>query len=262
MPTMGELTSFQRFLCVVFVAVLALGGRVAAAEPLRLITFSLPPFMVLSDDEAPGFNVEILRQVFAAMGREASFEELPLSRAWATASSGERDGMVGVVRTSEREAFCLFPDEPLTQERWVFFVRTADAGRLKFSSFEDLVGHDIAVTGPVGGVYVPPDLWKFLQEHHNNMVNTTDPPMVFRMLQAGRVDYAIVNLTVGAWEIAAMGLSGQIEPLLSRSVMEGGYHVCFSKARVDPAFVDAFSRALRQFKQTEAFQALYHKYFP
>jgi polar amino acid transport system substrate-binding protein len=262
MPMMGQLISFQRFLCVAFAAVLALGGRAVAAEPLRLITFSLPPFMNLSDDKAPGLNVEVLRQVLAGMGREASFEELPLSRAWATVIGGERDGMASVVRTSERAAYCLFPDEPLTQERWVFFVRTADAGRLKFSSFEDLVGHDIAVTGPVGGVYVPPDLWNFLQKHHNNMVNTTDPTMVFRMLQAGRVDYAIVNLSVGAWEIAAMGLSGQIEPLLSRSVIESGYHVCFSKARVDPAFVDAFSRALRQFKQTEAFQAIYHKYLP
>ena len=34
------------------------------------------------------------------------------------------------------------------------------------------------------------------------------------------------------------------------------------KARVEPALVDAFSQALKQFKQTEAFQAIYHKYFP
>jgi polar amino acid transport system substrate-binding protein len=262
MPMMVKPISFQRFLGVAFAVVLVLGGRAAATEPLRLITFALPPLMDLSHDNAPGLNVEVLRRVFATMGRTGTFEEFPLARAWATFGGGERDGMAGVVPTSERAAFCLFPDEPLTQERWVFFVRTADAGRLTFSSFEDLVGHDIAVTGPVGGVYVPPDLWKFLQDHHNNMVNTTDPTMVFRMLQAGRVDYAIVSLTVGTWEIAAMGLSGQIEPLLSRSVMESGYYVCFSKARVDPAFVEAFSRALREFKQTDAFQAIYHKYFP
>ena len=44
--------------------------------------------------------------------------------------------------------------------------------------------------------------------------------------------------------------------------MEDSYRVCFSKARVDPAFVDAFSRALKDFKQTEAFQAIYRKYIP
>jgi polar amino acid transport system substrate-binding protein len=63
-------------------------------------------------------------------------------------------------------------------------------------------------------------------------------------------------------EIAKMGLSGKIEPLLSRSVTEQGVYVCFTKARVSPALVDAFSRAVKQFKQTEAFQAIYRKYFP
>jgi polar amino acid transport system substrate-binding protein len=74
--------------------------------------------------------------------------------------------------------------------------------------------------------------------------------------------YAVANLSVGMRDIAAMGLSGTIEPLLSRSVIEDGFYVCFNKMRVSPALVDAFSRALRQFKQTEAFQAIYHKYFP
>jgi polar amino acid transport system substrate-binding protein len=253
---------FQRFLCAAVIAVSALGGRVSAAEPLRLATFSLPPFMDLSDNKAPGFSVEVLKHVFAAMGREASFEEFPFSRSWAMVASSERDGIFGVVRTGERERICTFPDEPLTQERWVFFVRTADAGILKFSSFDDLVGHDIAMPGPLPGVYMSADLRKFLQEHHGHIVNTTDPAMVFNMLASGRVDYAIVNLAVGKREIATMGLSGRIEPILSRSVMEDSYRVCFSKARVDPAFVEAFSRALKEFKQTETFQAIYRKYFP
>jgi polar amino acid transport system substrate-binding protein len=38
-------------------------------------------------------------------------------------------------------------------------------------------------------------------------------------------------------------------------------YVIFSKKRVSPEFVDAFSAALQQFKQTENFQAIYRKYF-
>jgi polar amino acid transport system substrate-binding protein len=59
-----------------------------------------------------------------------------------------------------------------------------------------------------------------------------------------------------------MGLAGKLEPILSRSVFEDGMYLCFSKARVSPALVDAFSRALQQFKQTEAFQAIRQKYMP
>jgi polar amino acid transport system substrate-binding protein len=100
--------------------------------------------MDLSDDKASGFNVEVVKQVFAAIGREASFEEFPLARGLAIIESGERDGIFGVVSTSERTQFCRFLDEPLSRERWVFFVRTADAAKLKFSSFDDLVGHQFA----------------------------------------------------------------------------------------------------------------------
>jgi polar amino acid transport system substrate-binding protein len=173
--------------------------------------------------------------------------------------------MFTVLRTSEREPICYFPDEPLKQERWVFFVRTADVGKLKFSSFDDLVGHDIGVHGPAEGVLEQPtgspELWKFLREHHN-MVETSGLGVTFRMLAAGRVDYAVANLTTGIRYIDAKGLSGKIEPLLSRSVIEDGFSVCFSKARVQPSLVEAFSRALKEFKQTEALQAIYSKYFP
>jgi ABC-type amino acid transport substrate-binding protein len=82
------------------------------------------------------------------------------------------------------------------------------------------------------------------------------------MLAAGRVDYALVSLTIGRRDIAEMGLSGKIEPLLSRSVFEVGTYVCFSKASVSPSLVDEFSRTLKQFKQTATFQAIRHKYIP
>jgi polar amino acid transport system substrate-binding protein len=257
-PAMARLIGFRGLLCIPIAVVWALSGRAAPAEPLRLVTYLLPPFSNLHNHDAPGFSVEVIGQVFAAMGREATFEEFPLTRGWSIVIHGERDGMFVTLPTSARAPFCNFADEPLSQERWVLFVRTTDVGRLKFSSFDDLVGHDIAVAG----LYRWPELGKLLREHPDNFVEASDPPMTFRMLAAGRVDYAMANLAVGIQEIAEMGLSGKIEPLLSRSVKEDGYRVCFTKARIDPAFVDAFSRALRKFKQTEAFQAIYRKYFP
>jgi polar amino acid transport system substrate-binding protein len=264
---MAMLLDFRRYLCAAIVAFSALGGRSASAEPLRLVTFYLPPYMDLNNDKAPGLSVEVVRQVLAGMGQEASFEELPLVRGWAMIPTGERDGIFGVMRTGERTQICHFPDEPLKQEQWVFFVRTADAEKLKFSSFDELVGHDIAVAGMLTGAflspsYVTPGLWKLFSEHHNNLIETTGSAMPLRMLAAGRVDYAIVNLSVGTRDLAEMGLSGSIEPLESKVVMEGGYRVCFSKARVEPAFVGTFSNALKQFKQTEAYRAIYRKYFP
>jgi hypothetical protein len=72
------------------------------------------------------------------MGQEASFEEFPWARALRLVFRGERDALFTALRNEERARFCYFPDEPLLREKWVFFVRAADVGRLKFSSFEDL----------------------------------------------------------------------------------------------------------------------------
>jgi len=262
---MARLIGFLGFLCAATTVVWALGGRAAPAESLRLVTDHLLPYEDLDNDKAPGFSVEVIRQVFAAIGQDVSFETSPWERNWLMISRGERDGIFTDLRTSERERICSFPDEPLKQEKWVFFIRTTDAGKLKFSSFDDLAGHDVAVHGPVAGLFeqptVSPELWKFLREHHN-MVETNGGTYSLRMLAAGRVDYAVVSISSGMRDIAAMGLSGKIEPLLSRSVIDEGFYVCFSKVRVSPSLVDAFSRALKQFKQTEEFQAIYRKYFP
>jgi polar amino acid transport system substrate-binding protein len=256
---MARLARFRRFLCAIIAVVWALSGRALPAEPLRLVTgISSGPYERSDDDKTPGFSIEVLRQVFAAMGQDASLEDFPMKRSWMMIVRGEADGIFSNWRSSEREQICSYPDEPLKQERVVFFIRTADIGKLKFSSFEDLVGHEVAV---IEQPIVSPELSKFLREH-DNMVETSGAIQSIRMLAAGRVDYALANLSSGMWNIAEMGLSGKIEPLLSRSVIEGGLYVCFSKARVSPSLVDAFSRALRQFKQTESFLAIYRKYFP
>jgi polar amino acid transport system substrate-binding protein len=252
-------------MCAAISVVLALGGRVSAAEPLRLVTNSYNGRLdETGNDKAPRGDIEVLRQVLATMGQEVSFEAFPPHRVWTMVASGERDGLTATLRTSERERVCSFPDEPLGEDRSVLFVRTADAGKLKFSSFDDLVGHDVAVGGsyPLGLSEHPllsPELSEFLREHHN-MVETSGTPESLRMLAAGRVDYAVACLDIAQGLIATTDLSGKIEPLLSRSITEQGVYVCFNKARVSPSFVGAFSRALRQFKQTETYQAIIRKY--
>jgi polar amino acid transport system substrate-binding protein len=253
-------------LCATIAVVCALSGPASAAEPLRLVTADfIAPGQDARDGKVPGFPAEVLGHVFATMGQDVSFEAVPPKRAWTMIVRGEREGMPAVIRTGERERFCSFPDEPLSKDRWVLFARTADTGRLKFSSNEDLIGHDVAVLETYPGLFeqpaVPPELAKLLREHHN-LVETNGTSESFRMLAAGRVDYVVANINLGMENIAKMGLSGTIEPLLSHSVSEEGIYVCFSKARVDPALVDAFSRALREFKQTAAFRAIYRRYYP
>ena len=249
---------FRAFLGVAFAVAWVLGGPASTAAPLQLVTDQWIPYENLSDGEAPGFSTEVLKRVFTTMGRDASFEEFPWARAAGLVFRGERDAIFTAFRNDERERFCHFPKEPLARDKWVFFVRAADAGKLKFSSFDDLVGHDIAV---LRGAAISPEFWDFVRQHRN-FVETASDEGNFRMLEAGRVDYVVASFVNGVRPIGSLGLDGKVQPLSSRSLKEDDMYVIFSKARVSPAFVDALSDALHQFKQTDEFRAIYDKYFP
>ena len=262
---MARPIGFRGFLFTTIACVWALGAQSSPPGSLRLVADFAPPYEDLDNQKAPGFSVEVLRQVFAAMGQDVSLQAFPNRRSWAMVARGEADGIFSGPRTGERERFCSFPDEPLIRDRWVLFVRTTDIGKLKFSSIDDLIGHAVAIPGVMPGLFrqpiVPPDFWTFLRVH-GDLVEAAGGLQAFQMLAAGRVDYAVANLRDGMMYSAETGLSGKIKPLLSRSVTENGQYICFTKGRVSPALVAAFSRALKQFKQTDAFQAIRHKYMP
>ena len=120
---MARLTGFRVLLCAAIAVVWVFSAGASQAEPLRLITdIDSGSFENKGDGKKPGFVVEILRQVFATMGQDVSFEYFPSSRAWPMIARGEREGMSAVLRTSAREQICSFPDEPL-DTRWVGSLR-------------------------------------------------------------------------------------------------------------------------------------------
>jgi polar amino acid transport system substrate-binding protein len=255
-PIAGPIGKWLRAFLGAAFAVSTLAGPASTAATLRLVTDQWIPYENLSDTAAPGFSTEILKHVFAGMGQEVSFEEFPWARAARMVFRGERDGIFTAFRNHEREHYCYFPSEPLAHDKWVFFIRSADAGRLKFSSFNDLVGHDIAV---LRGAAISPEFWDFVHEHRN-FTETASDEADFRMLQAGRVDYVVASFVNGMRLTRLLGLAGKVQPL-SRSLKEDDMYVIFSRQRVSPALVEAFSDALHQFKQSQAFRAIYHKYF-
>src|ERR1700756_3526522 len=110
-PTMARLFAFRGFLCAAIAIVGMISGRAwPAGSSLQLVTDRLPPFEDLDNDKAPGFSVEVLRKVFAAMGQNVSIERFPWDRSWRMVYRGERDGMFTALRTGERERICHFPD--------------------------------------------------------------------------------------------------------------------------------------------------------
>ncbi len=93
---------FRVFLCATIAVFWALCGKASPAESLRLVADFAPPYEDLGDEKAPGFSVEVFKQVFAAMGQNASFEAFPNRRSWTMIARGEADGIFSGPRTAER----------------------------------------------------------------------------------------------------------------------------------------------------------------
>ena len=251
MPAMTRLIGFRVILCATIAVVCALGRGAAQAETLRL-SYDLYPdrFENMDDDKSPGFGVDVVKDVLAAMGQDASIEALPTNRLWIMIERGELEGMIATLPTSARARICAFPDEPLIHSRRILFIRTADIGKPKFATFDDLVRHSVAIREAVPDLPEQPvvasEPVKFLRAHHK-IIEKDSVTEAFRMLAAGHFDYVAADLT---YVMPRMGLAGKFGPLLLRSGIEGDLYVCFAKARVSPAFVGAFSLSLKQFKRT------------
>ena len=258
MPSTGPRCHTVLVLAAILAVIVSVSPAQSAAAPLRLVTDEWVPYENLSNAAAPGFSTEVLRSVFASMKQDVSFEEFPWARAAQLVFRGERDAIFTAFYNEERARYCHFPSEPLARDKWIFFVRTADAARLRFSSFDDLAGHDIAV---LRGASISPEFWEFAGRHRR-VVETASDEANFRMLAASRVDYVVASFVNGMRLITSLGLEGKIAPVLSRSLKEDDLYVIFSKQRVTQEFVAQFSDALRRFKQTPAFRAIYRKYFP
>jgi len=239
-----------------FAATLGLGGPRSIAAPLQLVTDQWVPYENLSDAAAPGFSTESSSTSSPRWGRKRLSRSFPWARAAGLVFRGERDAIFTAFYNEERARFCYFPKEPLARDKWVFFVRTAMSAGCGF--LRSRTSSDTGSPCCAAPLYRPSSgISRSSMTSRGNRQRRSR----FSHAGSGRVDFVVASFVNGVRVIAALGLDGKIEPLLSRSLKEDDLFIIFSKARVSQDFVDAFSEALRQFKQTEAFQAIYRKYF-
>lgn len=86
-----------------------------------------------------------------------------------------------------------YPEEPLAKEKWVYFVRSADADELSFSSYDELKNRRIGV---LRGASVTEEFWNFVKQHKNAEEAATDE-INFRKLDRGRIDYVVTSYSNG-----------------------------------------------------------------
>lgn len=248
-------------------AILILGfagsGRAEAEECVKTVRWAdAPPYSSLgADGEIHGSEADLLREALRRMGCRPKFVDLPWGRALDDLRRGRLDILPGAYRNEEREAFALF-SQPVNRTRNIVFIKkSASAGR-KLESLEDLQATDLRLGFMDRSDYG--EAWTRLTQDpafHARLFPVTNPPSVWHMMKAGRLEAAIEDEVTGLTELAAQGMAEEIAPS-GIVVSDRPDHIAFSKIATKPEFVARFDKVLAEMKQDGSFLAVLQRNRP
>jgi len=253
-----------------FACLLLVSCVIAAPHPFASTSFaaervyslqcdSTPPFNYFDKKEnrVTGFWVEMVDAVMHRMGeKHEEFGIFPWARLLDMGLKGELDGVFGASKNEDREKLMWFPDEPLMDDPWLFWINKSNQGKLKFTSLEDLKGHSV---GLVRGYSYTPELWDFVKKE-KNYEEVAHDALNFRKLALGRIDYIASTLRFGGYTAREEGVAEQVVPLTEKPIVNSVFYIMFNKQRVSKEWVDRFSAQLKAFKTTDEYAALKTKY--
>jgi polar amino acid transport system substrate-binding protein len=250
----------KKYIAVVLCAWGIMMGAASASfgETLSVGTSEWPPYGDLKDGKAIGFATEIIDKVLPKIGFDAKIEFMPWKRATEMAKNGEVDAIYSASYNAERAEFLHYPETPLHPSEYVFFIRKADAGKLKYDNFDDLKAYKIGVTRAYA---YSDELNKKLEEFKNSEEANTDE-LNFEKLDQGRIDYFPADLLNGMALLEKLGLKDKIV-YLDKRIKVKDYFIAFSKKspKMSPEFVKKFSDQLSAFIQTDEYKKIHDRYY-
>jgi len=176
--------------------------------PAEIITISADewcPYNCSQKEGYPGFMIEIAKAAFKLSNIDVTYKPSNWSRTIKLVKDGKIDGGVGVTEEEARSENFAYGKEPMGQSSFVFVVRKDEKWRF---------------TGPES---LPKIRFGIIQDYDNGpVINTymaTKPGNVvtqvgsdgfkknMKLVLAGRINAAIEDGTVAAYELSTMGLA-------------------------------------------------------
>ncbi len=227
----------------------------AQAETFKLVTFEYPPYEYTEDGGVKGMAVDVVREVFHAMGHDVAIESLPWARAQMLFERGDVDGIFTFFQNEERQAYTLYSRELLVTQTIALWV-------LKGSAIE--FGGDLSKLQPYSIGITPKTSYgeRFDTAMKYELLRTDPAPTIegnIRKLVSGRIDVWVSNRDGAIHELKRLGLWGQVREL-KQPVQVVPAFIGFSKTRNHAVLRDAFDQALQKLKQSGGYDRLLRKY--
>lgn len=220
-----------------------------------------PPYSYrTADGRIAGLNVELVEQTLARLGCRAKWRELPWARALVELEAGRLDLLPGGLRRPEREAFAHFVAQHVLS-RNLLFVRKADRARIGHATRLADVSPGLRLGVQIGVVYGPEYAQLLTQPAFRGaLTQATSRRNLWQMLELGRVDGVLASEASARWELAQLGLNGEIvatEVVLS----DQPAFVLVSKRTRDAAWAQRYQEANDALEADGTMARVVRKYF-
>lgn len=221
----------------------------ASGAPLLLLTSELPPYAYTKNDQAAGFNVDIIQAVFDRMGVEIEIQIVPWQRALHSIKHGNADALFPLFKTPERKQYTDF-SIPFTHEIKALFVRK-DSPIIWNDDLNRLSQHKL---GRVRGHSSGPLLDALIKRNIIMVDEATDSRQNISKLQKGRIDI-IIETTQTIWfELAKTKQTKSVKMLTEIATIPG--YLGFSKKRDHQKTIHQFNSTLQAMMVDGSYQKI------
>ena len=163
---------------------MVLGDQIKA---VHLADSPWPPYTIgeIGQQATGGVGVDLVRQIFGALGIEVSIEMHPWKRVLKMAEFGRVDGPTLLMKTLEREAYLVYTD-PVFEAREVFYFNKDRFGDFNWQNFSDLKPYTIGV---IGGYSYGDAFLEAIGSQGLKTEEAVSTEVNFQKLYAGRIDF-------------------------------------------------------------------------
>jgi polar amino acid transport system substrate-binding protein len=211
------------------------------------------------DQGKDGFVIEIIREIFSAKGYSVVFRSRPWTRAILEVQWGDATGVLAMGKGSAPEL--IFPKSEIAQLTIVAFSSIKNPWW--YQEVDSLRGLRLGLIPGYGYADVP-GLGAYIDSNKEsiNWVAGKDPLLrIFQMIEAGRVDAAIEDITVGKYVSRQGGLEGKIKVAGSVMTEPELLYVGFSpKNPMAKLYAQEFDQGIAELRRTGRLSKILEKY--
>lgn len=234
------------------------GAGAAFADVITLRADEWCPYNCAPTDAAPGFGVELAKEIFAKAGHSLDYK----ITAWPRAIDDCRKGNVAAVigATKNETPDFVFPSESIGGADSTFLVRRGDPWR--YAGPASLENRKLGV---IQGYAYDGEVGAYVNDNLKNKARTdivggeTGLDLNLKKLMASRIDVTVDAGPVLAYKIKQMGLTEKFDT--AGSVDLNPVFVAFSPALpAAKGYAEIFDKGMAELRASGRLQAIYARY--